>query len=555
MRELIEQLREADIFKPATKKDLKARELAAQKARDERYKDWIVAHKGKKPDTCPHCGKDLRAVGVYGDETTWGTMSKYWTGSEWEWGDTNTNDSEITAWHCEACDGELQEGEDFNHEDLQESKIEEKDVFKPASKEEVTKRNADYQEQIKKQGGMPYYVDFSSWELRATDIRHAEARAMELMAQGKRPEIIEVSEADVEYDNRPDDVETEPLPDPLPKPEPATEEMKIYYIDFSSWVIKALGTREALEKAIDLMHETITNGSVPAISSIEPGGSNTPNRERIDVMEAGKKEKNVFKPASQEEVKKRRSDYDKEMLAKAEDWVGVTKRELEAALEVETSIEDDNGNYITLSALPGQKGNNGESEWMIFPNAESAEEFALERVKDDLENQPESFSPYWLQTFITIDDTTRRIMAGEESDHYVDEQMEDDEILEAANVKDEYDSLQDAIDELDTEAEDYDAQEEALVAQQEKILEDAKETVREEKYEEIYEALDDPIQYFVNDQGMYSMEDLFKANFVSIDYDEAAQDAIDADGASHFLDYYDGSEVELPSGAVAFGTN
>ena len=42
---------------------------------------------------------------------------------------------------------------------------------------------------------------------------------------------------------------------------------------------------------------------------------------------------------------------------------------------------------------------------------------------------------------------------------------------------------------------------------------------------------------------------------LGIDSDAAAEAAVDTDGAAHFLDLYDGKEVELPSGAVAYGTN
>lgn len=46
-----------------------------------------------------------------------------------------------------------------------------------------------------------------------------------------------------------------------------------------------------------------------------------------------------------------------------------------------------------------------------------------------------------------------------------------------------------------------------------------------------------------------------RQSFIQIDVDKAVEDAIDTDGISHFLDRYDGSELDLPSGAIAYGTN
>ena len=61
-------------------------------------------------------------------------------------------------------------------------------------------------------------------------------------------------------------------------------------------------------------------------------------------------------------------------------------------------------------------------------------------------------------------------------------------------------------DEDDEDDEDFDAE-----SIREKLIEDAA--------EEIYDALEDPVQYFVHDQGMYKIGDLMQANFIMIDYD------------------------------------
>jgi hypothetical protein len=64
-----------------------------------------------------------------------------------------------------------------------------------------------------------------------------------------------------------------------------------------------------------------------------------------------------------------------------------------------------------------------------------------------------------------------------------------------------------------------------------------------DEYEDAITA--DPVGFFVDDHGMYSLEDFFQANFVHIDIEAAAKDAVDTDGVAHFLNRYDGNEYEF----------
>ena len=213
-----------------------------------------------------------------------------------------------------------------------------------------------------------------------------------------------------------------------------------------------------------------------------------------------------------------------ELTEELEGWQAVAKKELEQELEVQTNVVEYEY-YGRLGALPLEstsgKANNEESEWIVFEDYDKAEEAAIAKVKEDLENEPEIFTQSWLQYYIEIGDTDRRIMAGEEADRRV-EDMEDEEVTQEAGIDD---------------------------------PEEAREALQEKYYDEMYKALEDPINYFVDEQGIYTIEDLMKQSFIRIDVDRAAQDAIDTDGVAHFLDGYDNEEVELPSGAVAYGTN
>jgi len=223
-----------------------------------------------------------------------------------------------------------------------------------------------------------------------------------------------------------------------------------------------------------------------------------------------------------------------------------------------------------------------ESEWMVFESEKDAELEALERVRQDLEDEPYIFNTNWLQNYLTIYEADRRVIANEESEAYYGD-MRDNDIVE--EYKDSYgevllenperveelrnrlesleqmigeetdeeviNGLNEQFEEIDSdlsdEEHDYDIQ-----AMREKLEEDYS--------EKIYEKLEDPLEYFVHEQGIYSEEDLFKANFISIDIEAAAQDAVDTDGIAHFLDGYDGEVLEVRDPVTdktfyAYGTN
>jgi hypothetical protein len=117
MRELLEHLMEDDVFKPADKEEMAKRKEAAKVARDVRRREY-EKETGKKVDTCPHCDVDLREVGIDASETSYSSVSLYYEEDwdNWEWGDSDTNDSEITSYRCADCQGELRRGRDFDIE-------------------------------------------------------------------------------------------------------------------------------------------------------------------------------------------------------------------------------------------------------------------------------------------------------------------------------------------------------------------------------------------------------------------------------------------------------
>ena len=143
-------------------------------------------------------------------------------------------------------------------------------------------------------------------------------------------------------------------------------------------------------------------------------------------------------------------------------------------------------------------------------------------VKDQAESEPELFNQSFVQNYLTITPTDRRIIAVEEADS----RLEDRDYRELAEMyEQEYGEEPD--EEMDSE--------------------DIREALSSDIADSIEKQLEDPIQYFVHDQGIYSLEDLMKANFISIDTDEMAEDAVATDGWPHFISHYDHSYEETPN--------
>lgn len=262
-----------------------------------------------------------------------------------------------------------------------------------------------------------------------------------------------------------------------------------------------------------------------------------------------------FQSASPEDIERREDAYRKKIGAETNAWQDIAKRELEIELGVTVDyLSNSGGDYFSVETSDGGQ------EWIVFEDDDAATSYAENEVENMLMDDPAAFSGDWLTSYIYMSDTDRRMYAQEEADSLVQD-IDDDELLADAYMDDEYEKLQEEIDELyeldpdDPRAEDADEMIRELSDKQEEMIDNARDEWIEKKYDEIYEELNDPIDYFVHTQGMYSMEDLLDASFIQIDYQEAAEDAVNQDGAAHFIAHYDGDQTDLPSGAVAFRTN
>lgn len=129
-------------FKPASSTEVAKRKEDAEKARR--------AKRAAGKEICPSCGVDLHEEGVYSVESVNDSITRNydWDAEKMKWveGDIDRSENDLRQdtedWYCADCGDELREGEDFS---IDESKVVEAGTpFKPASKEDLATRDAEY---------------------------------------------------------------------------------------------------------------------------------------------------------------------------------------------------------------------------------------------------------------------------------------------------------------------------------------------------------------------------------------------------------------------------
>lgn len=158
-------------------------------------------------------------------------------------------------------------------------------------------------------------------------------------------------------------------------------------------------------------------------------------------------------------------------------------------------------------------------EYNIIRDEDEAIKIALDIVRQDLEDEPELFDQNWLSNFIYITDVDKRMLIA------------DEESVIREGVKEE------------AESEEFETNKEK------------KEWIKNEvngRLEDFIDGLDNPIEYFVEEVGIYSLEDLMKQPWIQINIDEATEDAVRIDGFARYLSLYDGSYETTKDGLVYF---
>ena len=240
----------------------------------------------------------------------------------------------------------------------------------------------------------------------------------------------------------------------------------------------------------------------------------------------------------------------------------------------------DGAHMVSFAAYMVSFGGDYSPKYLVCEDYDEAERLAVARVEQDLEHEPGFFDQDWLMGHFTISDTDIRLIANEQGDSYA-EDLDDERAIEEADMEDELEELNDEwgdhenrIDEIEDELldaiadEDEEAEERLeaeksgaekrmaeLEKEKEQTIDEAREKVASDYALTIFaKLLDDPLGYFRDHFG-WTAEEVLQNNIGRLDYDAAAQDAVDTDGVGHFLSSYDGDQLDLDDGAVAFRTN
>jgi hypothetical protein len=175
----------------------------------------------------------------------------------------------------------------------------------------------------------------------------------------------------------------------------------------------------------------------------------------------------------------------------------------------------------------------GTKEYYVAENEDQAEELALAMVKQDLENEPEIFNKTFLEGHIDTDKLRDALYSDVHSARF-------DE-LASRRPNDFWEAY---------EAEGFTAPEEDEDGDRPDPTNGQIDELAESQAKR---ELKDPMQYLEDIFGGEATEQAMK--MVGFDVDAAAQEAVDSDGAGHFLSPYDGETRETPSGFVYWRHN
>jgi len=232
-------------------------------------------------------------------------------------------------------------------------------------------------------------------------------------------------------------------------------------------------------------------------------------------------------------MKEKESSLQKQALEFTEENI---KKEMAEALKVD--VEDITiGEEVSTNVYDIQDG-----DYQVAKDEESAEKYASDRVREDLENEPEIFNQDWLmgqideeaaeklftEIFSEWNDSYARDIMSENSDKYVHrlaEEMVDRNIITEEQGKDEDFDFEEKIDEF-------------VAAMTEDQIEEG----------------EGGISYYRDNFGDEEIKKLIKDNNL-IDINEATEDAIATDGWQHFICSYDGKSEETKSGFVYWRIN
>jgi hypothetical protein len=223
----------------------------------------------------------------------------------------------------------------------------------------------------------------------------------------------------------------------------------------------------------------------------------------------------------------------------------------------------------------------GHKEWNVAANEDAAHELAVAIVKQDLEESPENFNQDFIESHIDMDRLRRDLESDvrDMNEETLRDRSSEEFWKEAARegMDEKWTVAWDSPDGNGTLAETFASESDAIDAGEDWKRE-AVEANEDEMYDEsdfdytveaaepddsdieqlaqsyTDEQLKDPLSYL---EDIYGREDAVKKaiEIAGIDEDAAAEEAVDTDGAGHFLSSYDGNMETTDAGLVYWRVN
>ena len=212
----------------------------------------------------------------------------------------------------------------------------------------------------------------------------------------------------------------------------------------------------------------------------------------------------------------------------------------EALESLKEHTDDDSltieNSYNDSATIIGDAG-----EYTIYRTEDLAEQDAIERVKDDLQESAEYFNEEWLMGHISAESFFENLYNEWNMGYATDIMTEDDSRYGNRLIAE---MVEWGIMDSD-EANSSDAEETAN-----ERIEDFVQALTEDQINQGNEGL----TYYIDNFGKEDAMIIVVANNL-IDMDSASQDAVNVDGIGHFLSSYDGNTIYLENNSVAFRTN
>ena len=234
------------------------------------------------------------------------------------------------------------------------------------------------------------------------------------------------------------------------------------------------------------------------------------------------------------------------------------------------------GTVYEITIRGGKHG----KEWCVVENENQERELALAIVKQDLDESPENFTQGWLEGHINMDRLRRDLESDVQNNNEerLREERPEDFWKEAsrAGLDEKWVVTWDNPDGNGTLPGTFASEDDAIDAGEDWKTKSVEGMAKDDDEDDFsYEVevaepndsdieqlatgmteseLKDPMSYL---EDIYGREDAVKEaiKIAGIDIDAAAEDAVDTDGAAHFLSSYDGNSYTTKGGLVYWRTN